>query len=194
MKETFLSAILAGICIAIGGTVFLKVGGVAGAILFSFGLVTVVSYKLKLYTGTAGFVDRKTFWSLIPILLGNILGCFLTALAVKQASPDLLEPVRNIVESRLAKGSFNCLLLAIGCGFIMTTAVNFARQNQWLPLLFGVPVFILCGFTHSIADAFYFLLDGNFTGSLLFLYLCEVLGNFIGCNLYRGTFFFLSRN
>ena len=50
LKETFNThfplAILAGICIAIGGTVNLKVGGVAGAVLFAFGLTTVVYYGL----------------------------------------------------------------------------------------------------------------------------------------------------
>ena len=48
------SAIIAGICISIGCVVNLRVGGVAGAVLFAFGLLAVVHYKLKLYTGTAG--------------------------------------------------------------------------------------------------------------------------------------------
>ena len=41
MKETFRThfplAILAGLCISIGCTVNMKVGGVAGAVLFAFG-------------------------------------------------------------------------------------------------------------------------------------------------------------
>ena len=44
--------------------------------------------------------------------------------------------------------------LAIGCGFIVTTSVQFARQEKWLPLLLGIPLFILCGVPHCIADAF----------------------------------------
>ena len=59
-KTIFPTAVLAGICIAIGGTVNLRVGGVAGAVLFAFGLTTVVYYGLKLYTGTAGF--RYSTW------------------------------------------------------------------------------------------------------------------------------------
>ncbi|MBO7113608.1 MAG: hypothetical protein J6V95_00355, partial [Bacteroidaceae bacterium] len=72
----------------------------------------------------------------------------------------------------------------------MTTAVTFARRNQWLPLLFAVPMFILCGFPHCIADAFYYLtvpfsfIKENL-GGVLVLYVCLVIGNFIGCNLYR---------
>ena len=44
---TFPLSILAGICISIGCVVNLRVGGVAGAVLFAFGLTTVVYYGLR---------------------------------------------------------------------------------------------------------------------------------------------------
>ena len=181
------SAIIAGICISIGCVVNLRVGGVAGAVLFAFGLLAVVHYKLKLYTGTAGFIRARGDWTMITVvLLGNIIGCALTALAYTYAQPDILPPDLAIVQSRLAKGPFACFLLAIGCGFIMTTAVQFGREGRFLPLLFGVPVFILCGFAHSVADAFYFLaVPEMYSLDLLIVYIAEVLGNFVGCNLYR---------
>lgn len=181
------SAIIAGICISIGCVVNLRVGGVAGAVLFAFGLLAVVHYKLKLYTGTAGFIRAKGDWGLITfVLLGNIIGCGLTALAYAYAQPDILPPDIAIVQSRLTKGPLACFLLAIGCGFIMTTAVQFGREGRFLPLLFGVPVFILCGFAHSVADAFYFLaVPEMYSMQLLLVYVAEVLGNFVGCNLYR---------
>jgi len=181
------SAIIAGICISIGCVVNLRVGGVAGAVLFAFGLLAVVHYKLKLYTGTAGFIRARGDWTMITVvLLGNIIGCALTALAYTYAQPDILPPDLAIVQSRLAKGPLVCFLLAIGCGFIMTTAVQFGREGRFLPLLFGVPVFILCGFAHSVADAFYFLaVPEMYSLDLLIVYIAEVLGNFVGCNLYR---------
>lgn len=181
------SAIIAGICISIGCVVNLRVGGVAGAVLFAFGLLAVVHYKLKLYTGTAGFIRAKGDWTMLfTVLLGNIIGCGLTSLAVTYAQPDILPPDLAIVQSRLDKGPLACFLLAIGCGFIMTTAVQFGREGKFLPMLFGVPVFILCGFTHSVADAFYFQsVPELFCPQLLAIYLLEVLGNFAGCNLYR---------
>jgi len=187
-------SILAGICISIGCVVNLRVGGVAGAVLFAFGLTTVVYYGLKLYTGTAGFIRRQGDWSmLVMVLIGNIIGCLLTAWLIGYAQPDCIEPATKILAGRLAKGPLACFLLAIGCGFIMTTAVEFARKGKMLPLIFGVPVFILCGFAHSIADAFYFLVS-PFTQlwqtEVLIVYIAEVLGNFVGCNLYRWTLFF----
>lgn len=193
-------ALLAGICISIGCVVNLRVGGVAGAVLFAFGLTTVVYYGLKLYTGTAGFIRRHGDWTMLAmVLVGNIVGCLLSACLISYAQPDCIEPASKILLGRLAKGPWACFLLAIGCGFIMTTAVEFARKGKMLPLLLGVPVFILCGFAHSIADAFYFLVSPAellMQPSVLVVYVAEVLGNFVGCNLYRWVllFHFASEN
>lgn len=193
MKELFAvvrSAILAGVCIGIAGFVFLAIGGVVGAVIFAFGLLTVVNYKFKLYTGTAGFFVKGEFGRLWIILLANIIGCLLVALLARVSPMPLQEKAQGILEARLATGWWKCGLLAIGCGFIMTTAVKFAREGRWLPLLFGVPLFILCGFPHCIADAFYYLtvpfgfLGENF-GPVLLLYVSIVAGNFVGCNLTR---------
>lgn len=193
-REILPLAILAGICISIGCVVNLRVGGVAGAVLFAFGLTTVVYYGLKLYTGTAGFIRRKGDWSMLAmVLVGNIVGCLLTAWLIGYAQPDCIEPASKILAGRLSKGPLACFLLAIGCGFIMTTAVEFARKGKMLPLVLGVPVFILCGFAHSIADAFYFLVSPStqvLQTDVLIVYLSEVLGNFVGCNLYRWTLVF----
>lgn len=197
IRDVFPLAILAGFCISIGCVVNLRVGGVAGAVLFAFGLTTVVYYGLKLYTGTAGFIRRQGDWMmLLTVLLGNIVGCLLSAWMIAYAQPDCVEPAANILAGRLAKGSWACSLLAVGCGFIMTTAVEFARKGKMLPLLLGVPVFILCGFTHSIADAFYFLVSPRevlLSADVLWLYIAEVLGNFVGCNLYRWTTVFTQK-
>ncbi|MBO5932158.1 MAG: formate/nitrite transporter family protein [Bacteroidaceae bacterium] len=209
MKEILKLSIFAGIAISLGGTVFLNVGGVAGAVLFAFGLITVVYYKLKLYTGTAGFIKKGELKDLLLILLGNIIGCFFTAMTVKLCASDVVilsfdalsqtsqstgnaitVAADGIVQKRLATGPVKCGILGIWCGMIMTTAVNFARKGQMLPLLFGVPLFILCGFTHCIADAFYYCAASWDAVSaqplkLLITYLFTVLGNFAGCNLYR---------
>ncbi len=189
MRKTIIDSILAGICISLGGVAFLKVGGIVGAVLFSFGLITVVCYKMKLYTGVSGFVETKQDWIELPIIIvGNIVGCAIVAAAIKTAIPELVEKAQGIVDGRIDKGFWNVTLLAIFCGFIMTTVVNFARQKMWLPLLFGIPLFIMCGFVHSIADAFYYTLAldwPQWTAQALIVYLASILGNFIGCNLYR---------
>ncbi len=192
MFDIFKSAIFAGICISVGGIVNLTVGGIAGAVLFSFGLLTVVSYGLKLYTGTAGFITntKQDFGTLFLILLGNIVGCFLSGMAIRYANPAIVEAADAIMVKRIASGAIKCAVLGIGCGFVMTTSVKFAREGKFLPLLFGVPLFILCGFTHCVADAFYYCtvsfdLMLKYLLDILIIYVATVIGNLIGCNLYR---------
>lgn len=199
MKEKTFAArgILAGICISMGGAIYLKVGGVAGAVLFAFGLIAVVSLGLNLFTGKAQFVwPGQHFASisqggmpwLLAILLLNIAGC--AAMALLFSSPDMQEASVGILMKRLANEPLRNLFLSMGCGFIMTLAVQGAAKGKWLPLLFGIPAFILCGFPHCIADAFYIcalphdFLAGH-AAELLLFYGIIVCGNYLGCNAYR---------
>ena len=190
MKNLIHSAIMAGICIGIAGFGYLAVGGIVGAVTFAFGLLAVVHYRLKLYTGTAGFFAKGELLQLCTILAMNIVGCLLVALMARMSPMPLQEAAQHILEGRLNAGIVQSGVLAIGCGFIMTTAVKWGREGKFLPLLFGVPLFIICGFPHCVADAFYYLcvpveyLTAN-AGQVLLLYAAIVLGNFIGCNLYR---------
>ena len=186
-------AIFAGICIGIAGWGFL-VDKTIGMFLFIFGLATVVSYKAKLFTGMAGYVESKQdFWYLLLLILpGNILGCLLVALVSRVTLLPIHEAAYYVLQSRLATGPLACGLLAIGCGILMTSAVNFAKKGKefghWVPLLFAVPLFIHCGFPHCIADAFYYLTASDFvieSPRVLLCYLTSVLGNFIGCNIPR---------
>lgn len=197
MLKILRSSIFAGICIGTAGFGFLAsgiqaetYGSLVGAILFSLGLLAVVGYKLKLYTGTAGFIEKNQVGELFLILLGNIIGCLCLALLARVSPMDIQGAAQNILELRLRTGALRCGLLGIGCGFLMTTAVTFARQEKYLPLLFGVPLFIVCGFTHCVADAFYYLcVPVAFMKAhalqILGVYACIVIGNLIGCNLYR---------
>ena len=185
-----LSSILAGVCISIGCIVNLMVGGgPLGAILFTFGLITVVHYKYALFTGTAGFIKNyEDFLNLFFIIfIGNFIGCALTSYAACYAIPDLHDKCNALMELRTHYNMWQAFIRAIFCGFLMTTAVKFARENRWLPLLFAVPVFILAGFYHSIADAFY-IQSSDYGTQIKWNYLMTILGNFVGCNLYRLKF------
>lgn len=191
--DIFRSAIMAGICIGIAGFGYL-VNSTIGMFLFAFGLAAVVQYKLKLFTGTAGFVESKSdLLDLLIILAGNVVGCLCVALLSRCSTFELQTAAETLLDKRLANGALNASLLSIGCGFLMTTAVTFARKSKefadWLPLLFAVPMFILCGFPHCIADTFYYLCCSpkKLLSEPMFplLYAGIITGNFIGCNLYR---------
>lgn len=197
MIKLLRSSIFAGIAIGTAGFGFLAsgvqaetYGPLVGAVLFCFGLLTVVGYRLRLYTGTAGFINKNEVGTLFMILLGNILGCLCASLLARVSPMAIQESAQKILELRLRTGALRCGLLGIGCGFIMTTAVQFARQKNYMLLFFGVPLFIVCGFTHCVADAFYYLCvplafwKANFL-AIITVYISIVLGNLIGCNLYR---------
>ena len=182
--DIFIRSILAGICIGLGGAIFIKLGGVIGACMFAFGLLTVVHFKLPLYTGTAGFIELnkfKEYEKMVIILFGNILGCILLSyMNIKGIDGSY------IIQSRLDTSYLQCLLNAIGCGLIMTLIVQGGRDKNILLILFGIPLFILLGFYHSIADAFYMMVTPEELRNIFFgRYWTIVLGNFIGCNIPR---------
>ncbi len=188
------TSLFAGVLIAIAGWGFLA-NPVLGMFLFCVGLIAVVKYQTRLYTGTAGFLSSwRDLPSLLLILLGNIVGCLAVASVALVSPLPLGEAAIKVISSRLAVGWWGTGLLAIGCGLLMSLAVDFARKNRdfsdWLPLLFAVPAFILCGFPHCVADAFYccvYLFSASDIPwlSLAAYYGAIVLGNFIGCNIYR---------
>lgn len=195
-KSFIFRGILAGICISMGGCIYLKTGGVAGAILFAFGLIAVVSLGLNLFTGKARFVwgpvhdqgSQGGYAWLLAILILNIIGCMLMGLLM--ADGQIQEAAQAVIDKRLTSSPWRNGLLAIGCGFIMTLAVQGTDKGRWLPLLFGIPAFILCGFPHCIADAFYIAslpLDyiTAHVAELSAFYAAIVAGNFLGCNAYR---------
>lgn len=188
--NTLKSSIMSGIAIGTAGIGFLATRDIVGSVLFAFALITVVSYKLKLYTGTAGFIKRNEVPYLLYVLAGNLVGCFIMAMLTRCSPLELQASAQNLLEGRLAVGPLRGGLLAIGCGFIMTTAVTFARKGNNLPLLFGVPLFITCGFPHCAADAFFYMTAplsfwSAHLGEILIFYVSIVIGNFVGCNAYR---------
>lgn len=184
------SAFVAGTCIGIAGIGYLATRDIVGSVLFAFALLSVVAYKLNLYTGTAGFIKKGEFPFLLLVFAGNLTGCLVMSLLARLSPMPLQESAQSILEGRLAMGPLHGGLLSIACGIIMTTAVTFARKGNNLPLLFGVPLFITCGYPHCMADAFFYLcVPVEFwmahLADILIFYVCIVLGNFVGCNFYR---------
>ncbi len=197
MFKLIRSSILAGIAIGCGGFGYLasgiqaeSFGPLFGSILFCFGLMTVVAYKLSLYTGTAGFIKKNEIGTLFIVLGGNIVGCFIMGMFSRLSPLDIQAAAESVLSMRIDRGPVRCGLLGIPCGFMMTTAVTFARRQHYIPLLLAVPLFIVCGFTHCVADAFYyscvpFGFIAEHALSTIVVYVSIVLGNLIGCNLYR---------
>lgn len=181
MLNKLLSGILAGCSIAIGAYLYLKIGEVIGALLFSVGLLCVLSQGFLLFTGQAWkYSGVDILKVLLPIIIGNIIGCGLLACI----SQGVVEPASQIIQSRISAGWFNVGVFAIPCGFLMTSAV---RSDNLIITILCVGAFIICGFPHCVADVFYYTIYGQFTIETLWIYIATIIGNYIGCNAYRIT-------
>ncbi len=180
------SSFFAGILIGLGSYGFLALGGIPGAIIFAFGLVGVVLSKTNLYTGKAGVMELKDTPALVKIWLFNILACILVGLMVKVIGGEAADRAKTVVDGRLAAGPWRSFLKAVGCGLIIDIAVWLYRSTKSIvPVLFGVPLFILCGFYHSIADVVYLTAAWKAEPAILWYYPAIVLGNYAGCNIRR---------
>ncbi len=179
-------SLFAGLLIGLGACGFLALGGIPGAIIFAFGLIGVVLSGVPLYTGRAGVMPLNQTGSLVLIWLFNVLGCILLGLLMMSLGGEPVERAQTVVAGRLAQGPWRAFLRAIGCGLIIDIAVWMYRSTKnILPVLFGVPLFILCGFYHSIADVVYLVAAWKWDPAILWYYPIIVLGNYVGCNVRR---------
>ena len=179
-------ALFSGLLIGLGAAGYLALGGIPGAVIFAFGLISVVLSGVPLYTGKAGVLPLKETWSLLKIWFWNVIGCILIGILLKFTGGDYSTTAATIVQGRFQAGFLVTFLRAIGCGLIIDIAVTLYRQTgSLLPVIFGVPLFILCGFYHSIADVVYLTTTWQWSPEILWYYPAIFLGNYVGCNVRR---------
>lgn len=187
------NGLLAGIMIAVGGTVFLACFGdgsmvnkTIGAFFFSIALLSICYKGYSLYTGKIGFIpekhDREAFSVLLWGLLGNLIATVALGYALRAAIPAIGGVAEVLCTARLTQEWWQTLIRGIFCGILMYMAVSIYRDKQTISgILFCVPVFILAGFEHSVANMFYFGAAGMFFSVDSIIYLAiVVLGNTIG--------------
>ncbi len=191
--KTFYLAVLAGFCIAIGAVSYLIVTGVAGAVLFSVGLIMIVTASLNLFTGKVGYaIDKPILYilDLIIIWIGNFAGTGLSALLIRLASNEkAVEAAKSISEAKLLREPAAVFFLAIFCGALMFLAVNGYKTiidpvGKYAAVIFGVAAFIVCGFEHCIANMFYFSLADAWNIKAILYILIVTAGNALGSFLF----------
>lgn len=189
--RTFVLGILAGVSIAIGGTVNLSVENrVAGALLFTVGLFTVCSMGLNLFTGKVCYVfenDRRYAVDLIFIWLGNLCGAALVGFCERQSriAPAIAERAAALCETKLNDTVLSIFILSVLCNVLIYIAVEGWKTLKsgacrCAALLFGVSVFILCGFEHCVANMYYFSVAGAWSAKAFGYLLVMTLGNAVG--------------
>lgn len=179
-------ALVSGLLIGLGAAGFLALGGIPGAVIFAFGLIGVVLTGFPLYTGKAGVLPLKGTWDLLRIWFWNVVGCILIGVILKFSEVGYTANATAIVDGRFQSGFVPAFLRAVGCGLIIDIAVWMKKNyNNILPVLFGVPLFILCGFYHSIADVVYITASWRWCPEIYWYYPAIFLGNYVGCNIRR---------
>ena len=176
----FLFSILAGLCIGLGGTVFLRLkdafpgGNVVGAFLFGIGLFTICTRGYNLFTGKACYIFDNSpafLLDLVIIWVGNLAGCMIIAglenlTSLCGAESGLNVTARGMVDGKMGSTCLSLFILGMICNACIFIAVNGYAKNphelgKYLALFLGVMVFILCGTEHSIADMYYWCVSGT---------------------------------
>lgn len=186
-----LQAILAGICIGVGGVLFLSIENkIVGSFMFTLGLFTICTFKFHLFTGRIGYIvenDIEYAKSLFYTWLGNLIGTSLVAflISLTRNYETLYLKVFTMCEVKLNDSILSILILSIFCGMLMYIAVDGFKKNEhelgkYIGLFICVAGFILAGFEHCIANMFYFSLANVWSLNTLIYLFVMTLGNSIG--------------
>ncbi len=184
-------SILAGAAISIGGAAFLSLDSkVLGALFFCVGLFMVCTLGFHLFTGKVCDLPRRSpayLGFLALAWVGNLIGAELVALGLgaTRIGPALAEKAAALCAAKTGDSLPSLFLLGIFCNILIYIAVESFRNNphqlgKYLGLIFGVTVFILCGFEHCVADMFYFAMAGWWSGRTILCLLVITAGNAVG--------------
>ncbi|MBP5165533.1 MAG: formate/nitrite transporter family protein [Lachnospiraceae bacterium] len=192
----FLSSILAGMAIAIGGIANLTLENkVAGAIFFTAGLFTVCVFGFHLFTGKVCYVfENKAGYiiDLAVIWLGNLAGAVITGFLILQTRiSGINEKAITMVSGKLSQNPLSVFILGIFCNIMIYIAVEGYRSckheiGKYLAIFFGVTVFVLCGFEHCVANMFYLTMANAWDQKALLFLLINTAGNIVGGMLIPG--------
>ena len=171
-------AILAPILIGFGVAVLLFLGNPFGPILFAFGLLSVCYLQADLYTGKAGYYWKDKKAELVKILIFNLLSGYGFGLLLGCSSPQLVQAaIQKIATWNFSPAFF---ISAVFCGMIMYVCVELFKRGNFIGILYGVPLFIFCGFQHCIANIIVLGIASWQTFTWSWTIILAITGNLLG--------------
>lgn len=190
-KELIFKSILAGICIGIGGTLFLSIDNkIVGSLFFTLGLFTICTRGYHLFTGRIGYAldnDKTYAFSLIITWVGNLIGTNIVAYSLQatRISQLLMDKATIICNTKLADNLLSIFILSVFCNILMFIAVDGFKTNKhelgkYIGLFICVAGFILAGFEHCIANMFYFGMANAWSLHTILYLFVMTLGNIVG--------------
>ena len=185
LKQT-VNGVFAGILISVGGAVYLSCENkYVGAVLFAVALLCICYQGYSLYTGKICYIPEKHTKDEISVLLtgllGNVTATTVCGYALVYAIPKLKEAAFNSCTMKLEQNYLQTVIRAIFCGILIYLAVDIYKKHKTpLGIIFCIPVFILSGYEHSVADMFYFAASGIVSLKAFVFIWIVILGNTIG--------------
>ena len=156
MKTTLNRSAAAGFLICMGCIVNLKVGGgIPGAVLFSAGLWFVVNFDAELFTGRVARDDYNPLQKLIMLVM-NVIGAGICGILASLCLPEIREAAQKIAAAY--QDPLKVIWQSVMCGVCMYLATTQPKNKDIsrLPfVVYGVALFILSSYAHSIALAGY---------------------------------------
>ena len=156
MKTRLTRSAAAGVLICMGCIVNLKAGGgIPGAVLFSAGLWFVVNFDAELFTGRVTRADYDPLQKLIMLAM-NVIGAGICGLLASHFLPDIREGAEKIAAAYQdpLKVAWQSVMCGI-CMYLATTPPKNADISRLPFVVYGVALFILSAYAHSIALAGY---------------------------------------
>ena len=174
--ELINKSIGAALLISLGVFALLKLGNPIGPIIFAFGLLGVCYMGLNLFTGKCGFFieDKIKIKDLVIILVINLIFGYLIGLMYSITDKDIV----NVAIKKIATWDISIafFIKSVLCGMIMYIAVLMYKKGSPFGIIYGIPLFIFCGFQHCIANIITLGVARTFDYSI---FIC-IIGNFIG--------------
>ena len=156
MKTKLTRSAAAGMLICMGCIVNLKVGGgIPGAVLFSAGLWFVVNFDAELFTGRVARADYDPLQKLVMLVM-NVIGAGICGFLASCFLPEIREAAEKIAAAY--QDPVKVIWQSIMCGICMYLATTPPKNKDIsrLPfVVYGVALFILSAYAHSIAMAGY---------------------------------------
>ena len=151
-KTNIPKSVAAGALIAMGCVANLKAGGgIPGAVLFSAGLWFVVSFDAQLFTGRVAKPEYSPVQKLI-MLVFNLVGAFVTGFLAGHFLPEITDSAKELMGKY--SDPLKVLWQGVMCGacmFLATAPPKVLNGSRLPHVIYGVTLFILSAYAHSIA-------------------------------------------
>lgn len=180
-KRVLTQSVVAGFLIGIGNIcLMVNENKALGALLFSLALLSIISNGLPLYTGRIGKVFANgNPGECVAMLILNVVGCVMACLMFVAMNPSLnLELISGMADAKFQYGFLRLFVAGFMCNVLIHIAVVTKRD---IVTVLCIMAFILCGFSHSIADSGYAFVTMNwfYIGRWLFILLGNTVGGII---------------